>query len=304
MNHKNIKHENAGVVLVLSSALLWGLFPVLVNRGVQSIPPLTFAAISILLAAVGGFVYALRQGKLHEIKKKESYYPLLMLTLFIVIIPYTLFFIGAKMTSGVNVTMLLLSELIFAVIFTPFFGEKTTFLKLLGAGGVFFGALFILYNGSFSFNTGDALIILSTLTLPFGNLYSKKALNLISPSIILFGRSLIGGLFVLAFALFFEPEASISATFSQNWILILLNGLIVLGLSKIFWFESLKRLDISKATSLVMTFPLFSIFTLIFFFQEKISVYQWIGIAIMMLGVYYSIRRPSVDFHSTKYAPS
>jgi len=64
----------------------------------------------------------------------------------------------------------------------------------------------------------------------------------------------------------------------------------------------LMRMDISKTISLFMTFPLFSLFILIFFFQEHISIYQWLGIIIMMIGVYFSIKRPSVDKSLTKYA--
>lgn len=299
----NKKQENIGVIYAILAALLWGLFPVLVNHGVQTIPPLTFAALSVLIAALGAFIYALLQGKLKEFKNKNSYFPLLMITVCIVIIPYTLFFIGAKMTSGVNTSMLLLAEIIFTLIVTPLIGEKNTSYKILGAGGVFLGALFIMYNGTFSLNFGDILIILSTVTYPIGNFYAKKALNLVSPTMILLVRSLFGGLFLLGLALIFEKEITISNVLVNHWVLILFNGLVLLGLSKIIWYECLKRLDISKAISITMTYPLFSLITLIIFFGEKISTYQWIGIIIMMVGVYYSIRRRSVDPKITKYSP-
>ena len=208
------------------------------------------------------------------------------------------------MTSGINASMLLLTEIIFTLIFTPFIGEKTTLIKLLGAGGIFLGAIFIIYNGNISFNLGDVLIVLSTLLYPLGSFYSKKALNFISPSMILFVRSILGGLMILGFALFFEPKVNLGSVFSEYWILIVFNGLILLGLSKIFWYESLRRIDISKAIALVMTFPLFSLATLILFFEEEVSLYQWIGIVIMMIGVYFSIKRKSVNPQITKYAPS
>ena len=304
MNQKNLGKENIGVLLVLASALLWGLFPVLVNQGVKSIPPITFAALSTLLAAVGALAYALLRGTLSEIKNKKAYFPLFMITICIAVIPYILFFIGAKMTSGINASMLLLSEIIFTLIFTHFIGEKTTALKLLGTGGIFSGALFIVYNGSFSLNLGDILIILSTLTYPLGNFYSKKALNYVSPSLILFVRSVAAGLLLLVFALFFESKTNLGSIISQHWLLLIFNGLVLLGLSKIFWYESIKRVDLSKAIALVMTFPLFSLVALVFFFNEKISIYQWIGISIMMIGVYFSVKRRSVDPKITKYAPS
>ena len=294
--------EKLGLTFILLAAMLWGLFPVFVNRGTQSIPPLTFAAISVLLAALGTFIYLVTQGRLSELKNKKAYKSLLMVTLCIVIIPYILFFTGASKTSGVNTSMLLLSEIIFTMIFTPFIGEKTTAYKILGAGGIFFGGLFIMYNGTLKFNTGDILIIFSTLTYPIGNFYAKKAFNLVSPATILFVRFLLGGIFIAGLAFFLETPTKITTIIHDSWFLILFNGLILLGVSKVLWYEGLKRLDISKASSLAMTFPLFSLLALIIFFNEKISGYQWVGIAIMMIGVYFAVQRKSVDQRKTKYA--
>jgi drug/metabolite transporter (DMT)-like permease len=298
-----IKQENKGVLLALISAALWGIFPVMVNRGSHHIPPLTFAAISTLLAAAGAFVYSVIKHKLGELRKKEAYASLLMITLCIVIIPYSLFFIGSSKTYGINTSLLLMSEIIFTLLFTPLIGEKTTAEKLIGAIGVFIGALLILYNGEFRLNIGDILVAASTATYPIGNFYAKKALNQVSASTILLVRFLLGGLFILILSMLVETQAGIVTIISIDWPTLLVTGIILLGVGKIIWYEALSRLDISKAIALGMTFPLFSVFILIGIFNEDISRYQWIGMAIMMLGVYFTIRRVSVDPGSTKYAP-
>ena len=294
--------EHFGIILALLSAALWGLFPVMVNQGTKSIPPITFAALSTLLAAIGVLFFALRQKNLKQLKNKAAWRPMLMVTLSVVIIPYILNFTGASNTAGVNASLLLLAEIIFTLIFTPLIGEKTTPLKLLGAGGVFAGGLLILYNGTLAFNLGDLIIILSTVTYPLGNFYAKKALNLVSPTIILLTRFFLGGLVILFFALAIERPAGLGRIIIDHWFLLLFNGLILLGLNKIIWYESLKRLDISKAISLGLTSPLFSLAVLIFFVGEKISLYQWGGLMIMMAGVYFSAKRKSVDPQTTKYA--
>jgi len=297
------KNENKGVLLALMSAALWGIFPVVVNRGARHIPPLTFAAISTLLAAAGAFIYTVLKHKLGELRNKEAYASLLMITLCIVIIPYVLFFIGSSKTSGINTSLLLLSEIIFTLLFTPLIGEKTTIEKLIGALGVFIGALMILYNGKFSLNIGDVLVAASTATYPIGNFYAKKALNQVSPSTILFVRFLLGGLFILLLSIILETQTSIVTVMRIDWPTVVVTGIVLLGVGKIIWYEALSRLDISKAISLGMTFPLFSVLILIGILKEDISRYQWIGMAIMMFGVYFTIRRASVDPGSTKYAP-
>lgn len=299
----NKQQEKIGVIFAFTGTAMWGIFPVLVNRGTQNIPPIMFAAITTLLAACGSFIYAALKGKLHELKNKKSYASLLMVTLCIVIIPYILFFIGSSKTSGINSSLLLLSEIIFTLLFTPLIGEKTTSKKLIGATGVFIGAILILYNGTFSLNAGDLLIIFSTATYPIGNFYAKKALNDVSPAIILLVRFFLGGLFIFFFALLAERQSNITQIMLQNWQIVLFTGLVLLGIGKVIWYEGLKRLDISKAISLSMTFPLFSLIVLIVFFKEKPSTYQWIGISIMALGVYFSVKRQSTDPALTKYAP-
>ncbi|MFA5954701.1 MAG: DMT family transporter [Patescibacteria group bacterium] len=295
------KQENVGVIFAFIAAAMAGMFPVLVNRGAQSIPPIMFAAITTLLAACGSFVYAILKGKLHELGNRKSYASLAMITLCIVVIPYTLFFVGASKTSGVNSSLLLLSEIIFTLLYTPFIGEETTINKLLGAMGVLIGASFILYNGKFGLNTGDLLVIVSTATFPIGNFYAKKALNFVSPAIILFIRFLIGGLLLLALSLVIEPHSNVLELVLVHWKLILFTGFILLGVGKVVWYEGLKRLDISKAISLVMTFPLFSLIFLVGFFNESLSFYQLVGIAIMAVGVFISIKRASVDAALTRY---
>ena len=297
-----INRETEGTILALFSAALWGVFPVVVNRGSHHIQPLFFAAVSTLLAAAGSLGYAAFKGKLIELKNRKSYADLCMITLCIVIIPYTLFFIGAGKTSGINTSLLLLSEIIFTLLFTPFIGEKTTIEKLIGAFGVFCGAAFILYRGSFQLNTGDILVILSTATYPVGNFYAKKALALVSPSVILLVRFFLGGLFLLLLSVFMETPPAMGAVIVKNWPLLLLTGLVFLGAGKIVWYEALDRLDISKAISLSMTFPLFSLIVLTGLYKETISPQQAVGIAVMMVGVFFSARRSSVDPATTKYS--
>ena len=300
---KNISTpEKIGVKMAFIAAIFGGLFPVVINRGVQYIEPITFAALSALLAAVTAFVFLVIQKKISELKKREVYFSLLMVSIFIIIIPYSLFFLGASMTSGVNTSLLQLFEIIFLLIFTPFFGEKTSAYKLIGAGGVFFGAVFILYNGSSFLNIGDLLIIASTVPYTFGNFYAKKALNIVSPATILFARYIIGGTFLLILSFFIESQANLGFIISNYYIYILISGIISLGIGKIFWYQALKRLDISKGISIVMTSPLFGLLILIIFFGERLSVYQMLGVGVMMIGLYFSIQRKSVDQKNTRYA--
>jgi len=294
--------EQEGVFLAILSSLIWGIFLVLINSGVKSMAPLFFAGSITLIASFFVFVYCLSQRQLLQLKQKGIFINVLAITFFIIVIPYILLFIGTGLTSSLNTSVLTLSEIIFTVIFTHFIGERTTKLKLLGAGSIFLGAFIILFNGSGEIKIGDILIFFSTITYPLGNFYTKKAMHKLSPALIIFLRSLLGGIFLLLLSLIFENSNNISAIIQQHWLFLIISGLVFMGLGKILAQEAMKRLDISKTVSLFMTFPIFSLGYIVFIEHEPVTSSQWLGIIIMMIGVYFSIKRKSVDKSFTKYA--
>lgn len=296
------KKEKLGIIYGFIAAALWSLWPVLTHRATKHIPPIFFVALVTSIAGVSACIYAASKGKLSELKKKEAYSALFMITVCIVVIPSALLAIGSTKTSGVNTSMLLLVEIVYTVIFTHFIGEHSTRLKIFGALGVFIGATFIVYKGNFSINSGDILILLAPLTYPVGNFYSKKALHHVSSATILTTRFILGGVFLFFLSRIFESPIQYASVIKENYIIIVFVGIIILGIGKVISYESLNRLDISKFISIAMTFPLFSLIVLTTIFHESISRFQAIGIVIMMVGVYCSIKRPSVDPQHTKYA--
>ena len=297
------KKENQAVFLVMVGNILWSFYPILANHFGQKIPSIFFAACTMLVASFFCFIYLMLRGGFEHVFGKNIRFDLWMVTLLIIVIPSILFFIGAKGSSGVNATFLLLFELIFYTDFTHFIGERNTYVKLLGAGGILLGAGLILYNGTLAVNRFDLLIILSTLTYPFGNFFGKRLLFKLTPENILFFRTFFGGMVLLIISFLLERSLNIPYLFQSFWWLFLVNGVFVAFLSKIFWYHALKSLDISKAISLAMTFPIFSLFFLMVFFKETLSIYQFMCIVVMMIGVYFTVKRKSVDPKVTRYNP-
>lgn len=297
----NNKRETVGIVYGFLQAALWGVFPVFVQRGVQDMPPLTFASLSTFLGGVLPLLWLVKTRRWNEYKNFRIYFPLCIVAICSTVLPYGMLFIGASMTSGVNTSVLLLTEIIFLMIFSHVIGEKTTVLKAIGALGVFVGAVIMMYHDGLDFRLGDALVVASTIPYFFGNFYGKKLLTIIAPQTIMVFRFFVGGLILFVTALIFERETTIIPLIQTHPWTLLINGLILLGVGKILWYQSLKHLDISKAVLIAMTFPLFSLGYLLIL-GEKITTQQWIGSAIMILGVFATVMRPSVDPMSTKYA--
>lgn len=299
-----MKSESKGIIFTLSSAVLWGIFPIIIHEKSHDFSPLFFAGIISIFTAIGSGIWMFARGKSKELIRKEAYFPLLMVSLCIILIPNILFFIGTQYTSGLNSSILMLSEIIFTLLFTPFFGEKNTIEKYIGSICVLVGGIFVLYNGKIiQLNKGDILILLSTITFPIGNFYSKKALYLVSPTVVITIRYLLGGMCLLILSLLIESHSQLNYFSVNNIIFYIVMGTILLTFCKVFFYEGMKRLDISKAISLEMTYPFFSIILLIFVFNTSIQTHQIIGIVIMVIGAFYSMKRKSETHENLKYIP-
>lgn len=296
--------ESAGVLFTLTSAMLWGIFPILANAWSGIFPPLYFGAIISLCTAAGSIIWMIARGKTHELRNTKAYFSLFMVSMCIVCIPSILFFIGTSQTTGINSSVLMLSEIVFTLMFTPFFGEKNTTQKYIGTLGILIGGTLVLYSGGrISLNTGDILILLSTLTFPIGNFYSKRALYFVSPSVVLSARYTIGGIGILVASFAFESHTNLWNQTIKHLPFFILVGGILLTVCKITFYEGMKRLDISKVISLEMTYPFFSILVLYVFFDKHIAWYQCAGICIMVVGAFYSMKRKSESHDELKYRP-
>lgn len=280
-----------GVVLTLCyAAITWG-FVVATHRWVHIFSPIAFGAITSLIAAIVSFGLVLQQRSLADFKKPSIYVPLLIISCTIVVIPHIFLSLGTQRTSGTNTAILMLAEIIWTLLRAPFFGEKITRNRIIGATWVLVWACFVLWQWSFDLNLWDILILLSTLSFPIGNFYTKKVLTKISPMTAMFFRFLLGWLFLFAISLYFEPHAYDPTIWMQYIRYILFIGIWLLVWGKILRYQALKHLEVSKAIPLIMTHPLFSLSIFILFFWEQLSLHHIIGMIIISAGVYFTVQR-------------
>lgn len=274
--------------------IVFSLFPLIINAGTKIMPPLFFAGVSLLIAAILFLSYLIFTKQLNQILNHAVLKASTIVTLLVVVIPYFAIFTGTKLTSGINTAIFLQTEILFALILCRFWlKEKISRIQLFGSLSIFIGALFVLYSGHFGLNTGDILIILGTSIYPLGNHYSQKALRIASPMLILFIRSALGGILLIILSLLFEKQISPLSLSTKDLWLIIANGLGMMFISKILWYEGLKRLSLTKATALTMSYPIFTLLFAAIFLKELPTAYQLVGLTIIMIGVYLTTAKPA-----------
>lgn len=282
------KKTLAGETFVYISIFFGALEPIAVNYSVKLIQPILFAGLYIFLCSILFLIYALFTKTFHEIFNKKAFKYILGVTAFIVVIPSIMIFIGSRMTSGINTALLLQIEVFFTLLIcSAFYKEKITSAKIISSILILTGAILILYNGKLNLNIGGLMIIAATIFYPFGNMCAKEALKLSSLAPILFLRSFLGGITLLAISFIFENSApqlipSIKIILFSAIIL----SILMVVVAKIFWYKGLKKLEIGKAITIATASPAISLIFAMIFLREIPTVYQIAGLIVIIFGVY------------------
>lgn len=284
--------EQKGELYKLAEATLWALFPVVTIVGLAGFPPITFAGISTLLAAVCFVMWVTWRGEWHYVHN-HVWKDIVLSTLFVGVLFYGVYFLGISYTTAGNTAILALSQIFFAFLFLNVFLrlEESTPAQYFGALLMVCGALIVLVpKGEVGFDTGALLIVLAMSFAPIGNLFAKRATQEVSPQFLMMFRSVVSGVFLLFVGLMFEQQTP-SAVDVKVLTAVALNGVLLLGLSKVLWLEAIKRIPISKATSIGAIEPFLTLVYAYIILSEVPTLFQVAAIIPLLIGMRLLVRR-------------
>lgn len=242
--------ERKGEIYIVSSALIWGFFPILTILSYQKVTPLMSLAISTFISS---FLFALlvwKKGSFSQLRDKVALKDTLIMTLIIGVGYYTFYYLGLKYTSASNASVIALIETFFSYLFFNVWREEVMSMEhLAGATFMLLGASIVLWPNFQTFKLGDILVLLASAMAPFGNFFQRRARLRVGSEVIWLVRSLVATPILLVLAYLFGERLSLDGLRSVWWLLVV-NGLLVLGLSKIFWLESIHRINVAKANAL------------------------------------------------------
>lgn len=283
------QEERKGELFQLLSAVFNGLFPVVLHLGTQIAPPLFFAGVSLLIGSLPPILLILlRRTRMPAIDWYLCKH-LVVVSLFCLVLPTAFIAIGTQKTSGINTALLLQAEMLFTFIFFHvFLREASTRHQILGALLIFAGTAVILYRDLFAFNFGDFLIVLGTAFYPIGNNSSKKIIATLHPMAILAFRSLLSGFLLLFLSLAFEGILASPIRMTPDLLLLVfLQGIAVLFISKLFWYEGLERLPVGRSVFIGSSAPAFSLIFAATLLGETPTLLQLAGFLVTLLGLFF-----------------
>lgn len=195
-----------------------------------------------------------------------------------------------RYTTPANAAILGQVEAVYTVVLSRLFlKEKISLSQLFGTGLVLAGTLLIAFRERFTLRwTGDLIVLAVPLFYQVSHLFSKKLPKELSHVFVASARTLFATLGILPvfFLGFIMPVASFTPSLELLGI-VLAWGLVLTALNNILWYKAILNMDLSKATAIVLSYPVLTALFSHLFGIEKIQAYQLIGLALALAGAYW-----------------
>jgi len=288
LKKKTFDSETAGIISVFIATTAAGINIYLakiisfINRFLLtalmfSLSGLILLTVNILL---GKITDALVQGRRHFLK-------FLWIGVIGTSIPMSMVFYGLAL-SPISNTFLLQTEVIYSMILSRLLlKERISRQQILLSLLAFLGIFLITTEGRLKgISAGDILFLLAPFFFQCAHIVAKNLMRNISPIIVVMYRLLIGGVFLLAVLMLFglNPiEVIGKLSLHENMTIFCLGINYALGNS--FWYYGVKNINLSKATAIIITYPLISMILAILTLEEKLSPIKTLGICMIFLSV-------------------
>ncbi len=280
------KEERKGEVYIIMETFLWSFFPILTILSAVSVPPILNAGISTLFAALFFVIWITKRHEWYMLKN-TVWREILLSTLLIGVLYFSFIFVGITYTTAGTAAILTLAGPFFSFIFINVLlgAEQNTARQYFGAAILVLGAVIVLFpEEGMVLNRGSLLIIIATTLAPFGNFFAKRATKVVSPHFLMMARSIIAGIFLVILGLFIEGLAIEFSWYALLYMLI--NGVILFGVSKVFWFEAIRHITIAKANTMSSSGVVLTLIFAYFILGEIPTYTQIIGVMPIIIGLY------------------
>jgi drug/metabolite transporter (DMT)-like permease len=292
-----MKKETFGTLLAIITALFSGLAIPMNKLFVVDLDPTVFTAIRGLIIGIIFYIIFLFEGKSTSKKSKINWKYLLSIAIIGGSFAFLLFFTGLKLTTAGRGAFLHKTLPFYVTILAfLFLREKINKKQILALFFMLLGAIFIYFNqikpAEFWLNPslGDLLIIGATILWAIESVIAKKTMiNGNSNFIVSFARMFIGSIILFAIIILQNKMNLLFSLTLQQTVNIAVSTAILFGY--VFcWYYSIKMINVSKASTLLLLAPIISLILGVLIFNEPTPNLQLFGSLLILIGAYVVVK--------------
>jgi len=289
----SISQSTLGIIYISLCIFLWSLLGIFVKFAQFHLDHYQYMFYSSIVSFLSLLIVSFFNKTIKEILSySKKVFMFLFFLGFLDFSFYLLLYFGYHNANSLEVLVIQYTWPIFIVILSIIilkeeFTKRKLFAVILG----FIGIFLVITKGdisSFSFKSIDILLIvmLSAFCFALFSVLSKKVkITSVNAVMIYFLAATIYSFIAMqTFSSFIVPTI-------KDWISILVNGILINGLSYIFWIKGLQIFDASEVAPFTFIIPILSAFFLILVFDELILIVYFMGLAFVVIaGLINSIR--------------
>lgn len=277
---------------IVISMLCWSFSFIWTKIALESFPPLTLISLRLVLASLLLFGFLKLTGRFQRIDKSD-------LKLFFTLAFFEPFLYYVGETYGLTMVNATLASVIVATIpvFAPFFAfiflkERFTIVNMLGISVSIFGVFLIVnkaHGSEMTSTTGVALVFLAVLSAIVYGLILRTIPKKYSATNIIFYQSLIGLIFFIPTSLIVDSKQLPHITVYPSAVgAILMLTIFASVIAFVLFADVVRKIGITKSQVFTNLIPVFTALFSWMLFKEMLNTLQWIGVFIVILGVFVS----------------
>ncbi len=275
-----------GCLYVVLSIILWSFFPTVSKLSLESFPPIFSYTLTIAFAGLLFLFLVIKNKRWNELKDKRVLADSFLTAIFISLLFYGLYFYGLQFTTAGSASIIAVSEVMWTfVIFKIWKKEKLSRVKIIGIILMVISSILALSQNVVHINKGEIIIFFATMFAPFGNFFQKRARAYASSESILFLRSLFSVPILLVISILLKENTHITFQNTNILLILIVNGIFLAGLSKLFWLEGITRISVTVAQGIHAFTPVLTLITAFFILREIPNIYQVLSLIPATIGM-------------------
>jgi drug/metabolite transporter (DMT)-like permease len=297
-----MRKETLGTFLAILTAVISGISIPLNKIFVVEMEPAVFTAVRALIIGLIFLAFAGWKSKRSKNAfKKVPWKYLIAIGIIGGGLAFLLFFSGLQLTTSSRAAFLQKTLPIYTTVLAfVFLKEKVSRRQSLGLLAMLFGAFLLvsaqINPAEFWANPqlGDMLVLIATMLWGVENVLAKYALIKDESNLVVsFARMFIGSLFLFSAALALGKMDSLLALSPVQLTNVLVSSGLLFGYVFCYYW-SMKLINVSKASALLLIAPVITLLIGVYVFGEPLPWFQRIGSALILLGAFMVVKERSV----------
>ncbi len=294
MNRKIIPY-----ITVISAMLLWSFSYIWSKIAFETYEPFTILFFRLLIAAISLFGLGKMFGWFEKVHLKD-YKWLFLLSFFEPFLYFIGETFGLKLVSAGTASIIIATIPIFLpIVAYIFYKEKLTIFNTLGLFISLAGVMTIIVDSNQNISvsgehqiTGFGLLFLAVFSALAYSLVLNKVNQMYNVFTIVLWQNIFASIIFGTFFYFFDFESFKQIGFAhKSFIYVAILGILASNVAFLLYSYSIRFFGVSKIGIFTNLIPIFTLMISFFVLNESISVAKYIGIALVLGGLYISERK-------------